>query len=78
MSPRHGPDRQHGYPKSPQPGSENSPDKDRQRDLDQHHPMDHPHPHPRHHPDEDELPPLTNPPGPIKPSKKLTKTGKST
>jgi hypothetical protein len=39
--------------------------------------MDHPHPHPRHHPDEDELPPLTNPPEPIKPSKKLTKTGKS-
>jgi len=93
MSPRHRPDRQHDYPKSPQPGSETSPDKDRQRELDQHHPMDHPHPHPRHHPQkktdpsprhnahshphEDDLPSHTNPPGPIKPSKKMTKTGKS-
>jgi hypothetical protein len=56
-----------------------------------HHPSDHPLPHPPHksikkpvlppkhtphsHPHGDELPPHTNPPGPIKPSKKMTKTG---
>ena len=56
-----------------------------------HHPSDHPLPHPPHktikkpvlppkhtphsHPHGDELPPHTNPPGPIKPSKKITKTG---
>jgi hypothetical protein len=56
-----------------------------------HHPSDHPLPHsphktikkpvlpPKHtphsHPHGDELPPHTNPPGPIKPSKKMTKSG---
>ena len=56
-----------------------------------HHPSEHPLPHPPHktlkkpvlphkhtphsHPHGDELPPHTNPPGPIKPSKKMTKTG---
>jgi len=57
----------------------------------QHHPLDHPLPHPKHktikkaalppkhtphsHPHGDELPAHTNPPGPIKPSKKTTRTG---
>jgi len=56
-----------------------------------HHPSDHPLPHPPHksikkpvlppkhtphsHPHGDELPSHTNAPGPIKPSKKMTKTG---
>ncbi len=91
MSPRHRPDRQPDYPKTPQPGAEDSPDKERQRQKDQHHPMDHPHPQaahqsqkqpalpPRHnahsHPHGDELPDHTNPPSPIKTSKKTTKTG---
>lgn len=56
-----------------------------------HHPAEHPLPHPPHktikkpalppkhtphsHPHGDELPAHTNPPGPIKPSKKTTRTG---
>jgi hypothetical protein len=56
-----------------------------------HHPAEHPLPHPPHktikkpalppkhtphsHLHGDELPSHTNPPGPIKPSKKITKTG---
>jgi hypothetical protein len=45
-----------------------------------HHPVKKPALAPRHethtHPHWDELPAHTNPPSPIKPSKKLTKTGK--
>lgn len=68
-----------------------SQDKERHDEENQHHPMDHPHPHPAHHPQHkpiltrrhdthshphgDELPDHTNPPGPIKPSKKMTKKG---
>ena len=56
-----------------------------------HHPLDHPLPHPDHksqkkptlpprhtphsHPHGDELPAHTQKPGPLKPSKKITKTG---
>jgi hypothetical protein len=91
MATRHRPDRRPEYPKTPRPGSETSPDEDRHRELDQHHPLDHPHPQPVHHPQKktdlaprhdahshlhgDELGYHTNPPGPIKPSKKITKTG---
>ncbi|MGA2917962.1 hypothetical protein [Methanoregula sp.] len=73
-------------------GSHPSPDKERQIEDAGHHPMAHPLPHPAHHPvpkpalpprhdahshpHGDELPAHTNPPGPIRPSKKLTKTGK--
>jgi hypothetical protein len=46
-----------------------------------HHPQVRPALPPRHdthtHPHGDELPAHTNPPGPIKPSKKLTRTGKT-
>ena len=48
MSPRRRPDRRPDFPKTPLPGDETSPDKDRHRELDQHHPMDHPHPRPKH------------------------------
>jgi len=68
-----------------------SKDRERYLEDARHHPEDHPLPHPPHkpikkpvlppkhtphsHPHGDELPPHTNPPGPIRPSKKLTKTG---
>lgn len=67
-------------------------DRERHLEDAQHHPMDHPLPHPKHksipkptlppkhtphvHSHGDELPPHTNKPGPVKPSKKMTKTGK--
>jgi hypothetical protein len=66
-------------------------DRDRHLDDARHHPVENPLPHkkhkaipkpalpPRHtphsNPHGDELPAHTNPPGPIKPSKKMTKTG---
>jgi len=90
MATRHRPDRRPDYPKTP-PSADISPDKARQEELDQHHPMDHPHPQAAHHPQNkpnlpprhdthshlhgDELGYHTNQPGPIKPSKKITKTG---
>jgi hypothetical protein len=68
-----------------------SKDRERHLEDARHHAMDNPLPHkehksirkpalpPRHtphtHPHGDELPAHTNPPGPIKPSKKVTKTG---
>jgi hypothetical protein len=69
-----------------------SQDRERQLEDAGHHPRTNPLPHPPHHPipkaalpprhdththpHGDELPAHTNPPGPIKPSKKLTQTGK--
>ena len=66
-------------------------DRERHREDARHHPAENPLPHrehktipkpaitPRHtphsHPHGDELPAHTNPPGPIKPSKKVTKSG---
>ncbi|MGD0080127.1 MAG: hypothetical protein ABSB80_05715 [Methanoregula sp.] len=71
-----------------------SKDRERQLEDARHHPLDHPLPHPAHktlkkpplppkhtphsHPHGDELPAHTNPPGPIKPSKKVTRTGSKT
>ncbi|WP_319540457.1 hypothetical protein [uncultured Methanospirillum sp.] len=68
-----------------------SQDKERHDEGDRHHPMDHPLPHAPHHPQGktvlpprhdahshlhgDDLPEHTNPPSPIKPSKKMTKKG---
>lgn len=68
-----------------------SKDRGRHLEDARHHPAEHPLPHPPHkavkkpvlppkhtphsHPHGDELPAHTNPPGPIKPSKKVTKTG---
>ncbi|ACL16280.1 hypothetical protein [Methanosphaerula palustris] len=89
MSPRPRPDRQPDYPKTPQAAT--SPDEIRHIELDQHHPQDHhmpqlPH-HPQHmsvlppqhdthtKPEADEFPPHTNQPEPIKPEKKITRTG---
>ena len=92
MSPRHEP-QPHTRNPQPRLGLQTGQDKERNDEEDKHHPMDHPHPHPTHHPQEkaalsprhdahshphgDELPAHTNPPGPLKPSKKMTKTGKS-
>lgn len=91
MSPRRKPD-PHFYDPNKHPGSELSQDKERNDEMNEHHPMDHPHPHPDHHPQMqpdlpprhhththlhgDDLGPHTNPPGPIKPSKKMTKKGR--
>lgn len=68
-------------------------DRERHLEDAHHHPVDHTLPHrkhktipkpalpPRHsphtHPHGDELPAHTHQPGPIKPSKKMTKTGKN-
>nr|WP_321353259.1 hypothetical protein [uncultured Methanoregula sp.] len=92
MSPRHEPESHSRDPQS-HPGSQTGQDKERHDEEEQHHPMANPHPHPAHHPQAkpvlpkrhdahshphgDELPAHTNPPGPLKPSKKMTKTGKS-
>lgn len=89
MSPRHNPDPE---PAEHHTGEKKSPDKARQEEEDMHHPYDHLHPHPEHHPQKkpdlpprhhphshphaEELGPHTNQPGPIKPEKKITKTGK--
>ena len=67
-------------------------DRERHLEDARHHPVNNPLPHkehkavpkpalpPRHtphtHPHGDELPAHTNPPGPIKPSKKVSKTGR--
>ena len=88
MSPRHNPDSDPGEHHT---GIKKSPDKLRKEEEDQHHTYDHLHPHPEHHPQKnpdlppvhtphshphgDELGPHTNQPGPIKPEKKITKTG---
>jgi hypothetical protein len=66
-------------------------DRERHLEDSRHHPTENTLPHPPHktikkpllspkhtphsHPHGDELPAHTNPPGPIKPSKKITKTG---
>ncbi|MDD1686375.1 hypothetical protein [Methanoregula sp.] len=92
MSPRHE-QKPHSRDPQSHPGSLDGQDKERNEGDAHHHPMDHQQPHlphhpqvqptlsPRHdahsHPHGDELPAHTNPPGPIKPSKKTTKTGKS-
>jgi len=76
--------------KSPVKGG-SSKNRERHLDDNQHHPSVHPLPHPKKKPIKkavlppkhtphshlhgDELPDHTNPPGPIKPSKKMTKTG---
>ena len=92
MSPRHEPKKHPSDPQS-HLGSQTGQDKERHDEEKHHHPMDHPYPHaahhpqaktvlhPRHdthtHPHGDELPAHTNPPSPIRPSKKMTKTGKT-
>ncbi|MDD1690737.1 MAG: hypothetical protein LUQ66_08760 [Methanoregula sp.] len=92
MSPRHESQKKPRDPQS-HLGSRAGQDKERNAEGERHHPMAHPTPHrahkpqpkpalsPRHdthsHPHGDELPAHTNPPGPIKPSKKTTKTGKA-
>jgi len=74
-------------------GSSAGQDKERNKEGERHHPMDHPTPHAAHHPQEkpvlsprhdahshphgDDLPDHTNPPSTIRPSKKMTQTGKS-
>jgi hypothetical protein len=68
-----------------------SKDRERHLEDARHHPAENPLPHSKHktipksalpqrhtphsHPHGEELPAHTNPPGPIKPSKKVTKTG---
>jgi len=92
LSPRHEPKKHPGAPQL-HLGSQTGQDKERHNEEEHHHPMDHPYPHaahhpqakpartPRHdahtHPHGDELPDHTNPPSTIRPSKKMTKTGKS-
>ena len=92
MSPRHEPKKTPHDPQS-HLGSHAGQDKERNDEGDKHHPLDHPLPHPAHHPQAkpalsprhdahshphgDELPAHTNSPGPLKPSKKMTKTGKA-
>jgi hypothetical protein len=92
MSPRHEPKKHPSDPQS-HLGSQPGQDKERHDEEKHHHPMDHPYPHaahhpqaktvlhPRHdthtHPHGDELPAHTNPPSIIRPSKKMTKTGKT-
>lgn len=92
MSPRHEPKTHLSDPQK-HLGSQPGQDKQRNEEEERHHPMDHPYPHAAHHPQEkpalpprhdahshahgDEFPAHTNSPGPIKPSKKMTKTGKS-
>jgi len=88
MSPRHKPEKADaGAPSRNGPGM----DRARHLEDSRHHPLDNPIPHPEHktikkpvlphkhtphsHPHGDELPAHTNPPGPIKPSKKLTRPG---
>jgi hypothetical protein len=91
MSPRHE-NKPQPRAAQPHAGSLPSHDRERHIEDSDHHPSAHPLPHPPHHPQAkpelparhnshshphgDELPAHTNPPGPIKPSKKLTKTGK--
>lgn len=92
MSPRHEP-RKHPRDPQSHPGSQTGQDKERHDEEKHHHPMDHPYPHAAHHPQVktalharhdththphgDELPAHTNPPSAIRPSKKMTKTGKT-
>ncbi|MDD1693559.1 MAG: hypothetical protein LUQ71_02425 [Methanoregula sp.] len=92
MSPRHESKKSPRDPQS-HTGSSAGQDKERHNEEKEHHPMSHPYPHPPHRPQEqpalpprhnahshphgDELPAHTNPPSTIRPSKKMTKTGKS-
>jgi hypothetical protein len=92
MSPRQAP-KPHARDPQSHSGPQSGQDKERNNEDNLHHPMDHPQPHlahhpqakpalsPRHdahsHPHGDELPAHTNSPGPMKPSKKMTQTGKS-
>jgi len=90
MSLKHRPDRQPDYPKTPSPQADTSPDEIRQIEDDQHHPFNTYQPKPPLHPqnevevpyhdthtkpEDDEFPSHTNQPGPIKPEKKITRTG---
>jgi len=93
MSPRHESHPDKTKTKSPVKKGP-SKDRSRHLEDARHHPAEHPLPHPPHkaakkpvlppkhtphsHPHGDELPAHTNPPGPIKPSKKVTKTGSRT
>ena len=91
MSPRHPSPKAKGAQKVPVkkgPGM----DRERHLEDAKHHPVDHPLPHPPHktlkkpviskdhathtHPHGEALGPHTNKPGPIKPAKKLTESGK--
>jgi hypothetical protein len=88
MSPRHVPEPEKGEKKAL---VKTGPSMDRERHLEdsRHHPTENTLPHPPHktikkpllspkhtpHSHGDELPAHSNPPGPIKPSKKITKTG---
>ena len=90
MSPRHASQPETSKIKTPLKRGP-SKDRDRHLEDARHHPAAHPLPHPPHksikkpvlspkhtphsHPHGDELPAHTNQPGPIKPSKKVTKTG---
>ncbi|MGA2121130.1 MAG: hypothetical protein ABSG49_03700 [Methanoregula sp.] len=90
MSPRQ-PNRPKETGKKVPPKSGSGMDRGRHLEDARHHPLNHPLPHPEHktlkkpplppkhtphsHPHGDDLPAHTNPPGPIKPSKRMTKTG---
>lgn len=90
MSPRH-PSQQGSASKRTAAQAGPSPDRRRHLEDSRHHPEEKPLPHRKHrtlqkpslplrhtphsHPHGDELPAHTNPPGPIKPSKKVTRTG---
>ena len=90
MSPRHSNTKTDDVPEAPVKGG-SSKNREQHREDARHHPLVHPLPHPKHktikkpplpprhtphsHLHGEELPDHTNPPGPIKPSKKLTQTG---
>jgi hypothetical protein len=90
MSPRQASPKKTGE-KKPSVKTGPSKDRERHLEDARHHPVENPLPHKKHktipkpalplrhtphsHPHGDELPAHTNPPGPIKPSKKVTKTG---
>ncbi len=90
MSPRRASPKENSG-KNPPPKTGPSKNRARHLEDARHHPAEHPLPHPPHktmkkptlapkhtphsHPHGDELPAHTNPPGPIKPSKKTTLTG---
>ncbi|MCX6690016.1 MAG: hypothetical protein NTZ39_10070 [Methanoregula sp.] len=90
MSPRHAKPKGDSEPEAPVKGG-SSKNREQHLEDARHHPLVYPLPHPKHktikkptlppkhtphsHPHGDELPAHTNPPSPIKPSKKVTKTG---
>jgi hypothetical protein len=92
MSPRHEP-KPHLRDPQKHLSSHDGQDKERNIEGEKHHPMSQPNPHADHHPQVkpvlasshdahshlhgNELGAHTNPPSTIRPSKKMTKTGKS-